>query len=146
MQPPVKDQTDLGVDNPTLDASDGPDNKDTARQEFKQEADLHYTLERFGIVPRREAPIYGEWDDSIELQTALESVKQAKEGYRNLPQELRDKFGSMEEMLQAVENGSLVFIDGEAPPPVKTQEQINQERLDNLEKVAMFNKAHHTEA
>lgn len=119
MQPPTKDQADLNVDNPTVDASDNTDeggtNKDMARQEFAQEADINYMLSRFGITPPRGAPVYGEWDDTIDLQIALESVREAKAGFRNLPKDLQDKFGTMEEFLRAVDNGSLVIKDESAP-------------------------------
>lgn len=116
------------MDNQTLDASDGADlengveNKDTARQEYKQEADVNYMLSRFGITAPRGTPTYGEWDDSIDLQIALESVREAEEGYRTLPKELREKFPSMEAMLTAIENGSLVLKPEEEPAkqPVPT--------------------------
>lgn len=123
MIPPTKNQRDIGIDNPTVDASDGAEtndgeiNKDMARQEFKDEADINYMLSRFGITQPRGAPTYGEWDDTIDLQIALESVREAKTGYRTLPRELRDKFPSMEDFLRAVDNGSLVIKPEEAPAP-----------------------------
>lgn len=113
MHPPTKDQRDIGLENVTLDASDSEDNKDHARQDAKDEADINYMLSRFGITQQRGAPIYGEWDDTINLQTALESVREAKMGYYTLPKELREKFPSMEEFLKAVDNGSLVIKDTE---------------------------------
>lgn len=119
--PPTKDQTDIGMDNPTIDASDGAetylgtDNKDMARQEYAKDADVNHMLSRFGIVPERGAPTYGEWDDTIDLQSALTATREAAEAYRNLPPELRQKFNSMEELLTAVDNGSLVIKDEELP-------------------------------
>lgn len=118
MQPPTKDQSDIGLEDQILDASDSPTNKDTARQEFRDEADINYMLSRFGITQPRGAPTYGEWDYSIDLQSALESVREARAGYRTLPEDLRRKFPSMEDMLRAVENGSLVIKDEPAPEPV----------------------------
>lgn len=115
MHPPTKDQSEIGVDNPIIDASDRPDNKDTARQEFKEEADINYMLSRFGITQPRGTPTYGEWDDSIDLQIAFESIREARAGYAALPQQLRDKFRSMEDMMKALDNGSLVIKDEEAP-------------------------------
>lgn len=117
MMPPTKDQSDIGLDNQTLDASDSEDNKDMARQEFAQEADINYMLSRFGVTPVRGAPTYGEWDDSIDLQIALESVREARDGYRTLPPELKQKFNSMEELLKAVDNGSLVLTEKPTQPP-----------------------------
>lgn len=123
MHPPVKDQEDIGADNPTIDASASDENKDYTRQEYAQEADTNYMLSRFGITPPRNAPVYGEWDDTIDLQIALEAVREAQRGFNTLPEDMRRKFGSMEELLRAVDNGSLVITDKEAdqagtPPPV----------------------------
>lgn len=138
MQPPTKDQSDIGVDNPTIDCTlplwDGSPNTDMARQEYAQEADITYMLSRFGIVPKKGSPTYGEWDDSIDLQTALESVREAREGYKSLPEDMRAKFTSMEEMLRAIDNGSLVIKDGEVPVIAPTQTELLQARLDKLEK------------
>lgn len=115
MMPPTKDQADIGLDNEVLDASDTPDNKDRARQEFKLEADINYMLSRFGITQPRGTPTYGIIDDSIDLQQAINSTEQAREAYLKLPAELRAKFPSMEAMLNAIENESLVIKDEEAP-------------------------------
>lgn len=115
MHPPTKDQADIGVDNPTLDASDSPANKDMARQEYKQEADIHNMLTKFGIVQPRTAPVFGEWDDTIDLQVALQSVSDAREAYKQLPEELRTKFRRMEDLLAALESGQLVIKNEEAP-------------------------------
>lgn len=134
MMPPEKDQTSIGYEEPTLDASHSPTNRDTARQEFKQEADINYLLSRFGITQPRGAPTYGIWDDTIDLQQALQAVRDARAGYNELPANLRAKFTSMEELLRAVENGSLVLKDEEAPEPVKSQMDILQERLAAAEK------------
>lgn len=124
MNPPTKDQADIGIDNPTIDASDnailedGTDNKDMARQEYKDESDINYMLSRFGITSPRGAPVYGEWDDSIDLQIAIESVREARQGYNDLPRELRDKFPTMEEFLRAVDNGELELKpERETPAP-----------------------------
>lgn len=136
MQPPTKDQNDIGVDNPTVDASHRADNKDQARQEFKMEADINYMLSRFGITQPRGAPTYGVWDDTIDLQTAIMAVREARAAYNDLPEVLRNKFGSMEEILTAVDNGSLVIKDEEAPEPKKSEHDLIQERLAKLEKDA----------
>lgn len=117
MHPPLKDQTDIGVENPGIDASDRPGNKDMARQEFKDEADVNYMLAKFGVAPPRNAPTYGEWDDSIDLQSAITSVREALGAYERLPADLRERFTSMEGLLNAVTNGSLVIRDEPAPEP-----------------------------
>lgn len=131
MQPPTRDQSDIGLVNVTVDASDGAtielpngellENTDRARQEFKDEADINYMLSRFGITAPRGAPTYGEWDDTIDLMTAITAVQEAREGYRKLPSELRDKFPSMEAFLAAVDNGSLVLKSEDPPAPAPAQ-------------------------
>lgn len=143
MQPPTKDQTDIGVDNPTLDAStnaiieeqngDLTDNKDITRQEYAQDADINYMLSRFGIEPKRGTPTFGEWDDTLDLQQALTSVAEAKTAYADLPPELKNKFSSMEDLLKAYNNGALVIKDGEVPIPPKTETELLQDRIRELE-------------
>lgn len=142
MQPPTKDQTTLDVDNPTLDAANGTliedrhfvyENKDVARQEFAKEADINHMLSRFGIVPERGSPTFGEWDDTIDLQQALASVEEAKMAYQDLPEEIRKKFNNMEELLHAYHNGSFIIKQGDEPTPQKTQTEILAERLADLE-------------
>lgn len=117
MHPPTKDQSDIGVDNPTLDCSDLPD---TARQEFAQEADINYMLSRFNITPARGAPQFGEWDDTIDLQTAITATREAREAYRRVPKELREKFSSMEQLLQAIETGALQIREKPEEPVTPT--------------------------
>lgn len=128
MHPPIKDQSKLDIDNPELDASHSEENRDMTDQSFKDESDINYMLSRFGITQPRGAPQYGTWDDSIDLQMAIESVREARAGYDTLPKELREKFPSMEYFLRSVDNGSLVLKDAEpatsepAPPaPAPTQ-------------------------
>lgn len=144
--PPTKDQTTLGVDNPTIDASDGAilerhngdveENKDMARQEYAKDADINYMLSRFGITPERGAPTFGEWDDTIDLQQALASVAEARAAFSEIPEELRKKFSSMEELLTAYGNGSLVIKDGEIPVQPKTETELLRDRITELEKRA----------
>lgn len=127
MHPPTKDQTTIDVENPTIDASDGAiitlpngeieENKDTARQEFKDEADINYMLSRFGVAPPRGAPTYGEWDDTFDLQQAIDSTREAKRAFNRLPEDLQRRFDRMEDLLSAVENGSLVIKDEEFKEP-----------------------------
>jgi len=143
MHPPTKDQTDIGVDNPTTDASHGAiielsngeirENKDTARQEFAKEADINNMLSKFGITPERGAPTFGEWDDTLDLQQAIASVTEARAAYADLPEALRNRFNSMEELLAAYNNGALVIKDGEVPVPPKTETEILSERITELQ-------------
>lgn len=145
MHPPIKDQKnfldDKHRDEPGLDASDGApivehdgtisENTDQARQEFKDEADINYMLSRFGVTQPRNSPTFGSWDDSIDLQQAIESTREARDGYNTLPLQLREKFTTMEDFLRAVDNGSLRIRTQEekpptAPPPAESAAPGNQ--------------------
>lgn len=120
MHPPTKDQANgIGADEPTIDCAvdmyTGAELADMARQEFKNDADINYMLSRFGVTQPRTAPIYGEWDDSIDLQSALQAVHDAREGFKTLPKEMKEKFHKMEDLLEAYNNGSLVIRNEKAP-------------------------------
>lgn len=130
MQPPNRDQSHIGLEEPTIDCSQG----DTARQEFAQEADINYMLSRFGVTAPRGAPTYGEIDYTLDLQQAIDSVREARAGYETLPVELRRKFPSMERMLAAIDDGSLVIKDEEPPPDGPTPQQLEDQRLAALQR------------
>lgn len=144
MQPPLKDHRNFqDVDDPQLDASNGAtvvqidyayENKDTARQEFAKEADINHMLSRFGVVPERGTPTFGEWDETLDLQQAITSVAEAKAAFERLPEELRKKFNNMEEVLAAYNNGGLVIKNEDAPEVPKTEVELLQERIDALQK------------
>lgn len=126
----LKTHTDVGIDNPTISCTKA---EDKARQEFKEEADVNYMLSRFGITPTRGAPTYGEWDDTIDLQSALQSLHDARTAYRDLPENLRNKFTRMEDLLAALENGSLVIKNEDAPAEPAPTPTV-EERLAAVEK------------
>lgn len=134
MMPPTKDQADIGMEDVLVDCSASSTNKDTARQEFKDEADINYMLSRFGITQPRGTPPYGTWDDTIDLQSALQSVSDARAAFRTLPKELTQKFARMEDLLAALENGSIVIKDENAPEPELSQLDKLNARLAEAEK------------
>lgn len=123
MHPPIRDQADIGTINHGLNAADEKDggpvgNHDVARQEFAKETDTNYLMSRYGVEPLRGTPQYGEWDFTTDLQSAFIAVEEAQTAYRKLPPALREKFRSMEDLITAIENGTLVLKDGE--PPAET--------------------------
>lgn len=119
MHPPIKDHaTFLEHEGPELNAAASPNNPDMAKQEFKDEADINYMLSRFGITQPRGTPAYGEWDDAIDLQNAIAAVEISNDAYRQLPIELRRKFASMNDLIRAVDNGTLIIRDKEPDLPL----------------------------
>lgn len=85
-----------------LDCSALPD---LARQEFKAETDVNNILARYGIDGVKRQPEYGEVDFNLDLQTSLESIREAERALRKLPTELRGKYSTWERLLDGAFNG-----------------------------------------
>lgn len=118
MHPPLRDQADIGAIDQLLDASHREGNKDMAHQEFKDEADINYMLSRFNVTQPRGTPTYGEWDDTLDLQVAIQATRDAKSAWLDLPEDLRNRFGRMEDLLTAIENGSIEIKNEEFKDPL----------------------------
>lgn len=86
-----------------LDTSDLPD---TTRKEFKDEADINYIMSRFDPTMARQ-PVFSEIDYDLDLQTAIHAVDEARTAYENLPQKLKERFTSWEQLLAALNSGRL---------------------------------------
>lgn len=81
--------------------------KDYARQEFKDDADVNILLKRFGVgVPLKQVN-YGEQDFNIDLQQALTAVNIAREAYKSLPEGLKAKYPTWQKLLNHIESGNL---------------------------------------
>lgn len=87
----------------TLDTSDRPD---VARQEFKDEADINILLTRFGVSAQPRPVVYGDFDYTIDLQTALDAIEQAETGYNRLPPALRAKYPDWTSVILALADGA----------------------------------------
>lgn len=110
MHPPVRQQVDIVNQAQVslesgLDCSDLPD---TARQEFKREADVNYILSRFGVggIPQRQVS-YGEADFDLDLQGAYIANDAAEKAFYYLSPSLREKYKSVAAMLDAMNSGEL---------------------------------------
>lgn len=85
-----------------LDCSDRPD---LARQEFKDETDVDKVLARYGVDGLKRRPEYSEVDYNMDLQTSLESIREAERAIAKLPTELRGKYSTWERLLDGAYNG-----------------------------------------
>lgn len=85
-----------------LDCSNKPD---LARQEFKDETDVEKILQRYGVdgLPRK--PEYSAVDYNVDLQQALESIREAERAISKLPEELRAKYGTWERIMAGAYSG-----------------------------------------
>lgn len=87
---------------------DCSDDKDRARQEFKDETDTNQILNRFGVDLAQRPVEYGkETDYNMDLQQALAAVAQAKDTYRQMPNDLQRRYPTWQRFLNAVERGQL---------------------------------------
>lgn len=99
------DYDELDVSEAT--ALDLSDEVDMTRQEYRDEADINVMLHRYGVNTPTRPPNYGEVDYTMDLQQAMIAVENAKIAHRQLPVELRQKYPTWREMLNATESGRL---------------------------------------
>lgn len=104
----IRTQTDgLGEEISLANALDCSDLPDMARQEFKDETDVNKVLARYGVNAQMREPQYSEVDYNMDLQTSIESIREAERGIARLPVELRDKYGTWERLLAGAYNGGI---------------------------------------
>lgn len=82
-----------------------PANRDMARQDQAADADINNILRRFGATAEQRQLAFGVFDDSIDLQTAMNSTAEAKAAYLRLAPELRDNFPTFASFLTGMETG-----------------------------------------
>lgn len=106
-QPAIRTQID-GLDEEysletALDCSDRPD---MTRQEFKDETDVNKILARYGVdgLPRK--PEYSFVDYDTDLQSALESIREAERAIEKLPPELQAKYTTWERLMAGAYSGA----------------------------------------
>lgn len=94
-----------------LDFSKQPD---PTRQEQKDECDINLILKRFGVGATGRFPQYGSMDTNMDLHSALGAIRDAKQAYNRLPDELKKEYPTWRHLLVALDTGRLV-ITGEEP-------------------------------
>lgn len=72
--------------------------EDRAKQEFKEETDINTILRRFNItgqLPQNvRAPVYGDFMEVHDFQTAANAIAAANEAFEEMPAEVRRRFGN----------------------------------------------------
>lgn len=91
--------------------------EDTARQEFKAEADINEMLSRFNVIPPLRPTQFGETDYTIDLQAALAAIQQAKRAHGRLPAAVKADYPTWQSLLNGIAAGELDLKEGEEPPP-----------------------------
>lgn len=109
MKPAIRTQVDdLGDAYSLATAIDFTDSIDNTRQEFRLEADVNHLLSRYGVgVPMQQQPQFGEVDFDLDLHSAYISVERSQHAFSELPYELRQKYGNVATMLDAMNSGEL---------------------------------------
>lgn len=93
-----------------IDTSNLPD---LARQEFKQEADVNYILSRFGLDGPQRQLVFGDVDFDIDLTGAHAAVSQARRAWGKMPDYLKEKYPSWQDLLAAIHSGELTTLEKE---------------------------------
>lgn len=98
--------------------------KGATRQEFKDEADINKLLARYGVGAGTRPTTFGtEVDYTIDLQQALNAITDAKHAFRNLPQNLRARYKTWQDLLNALNSGRLTMHNAEPPADPPTPEE-----------------------
>lgn len=69
-----------------------------ARQEFKEECDINYIVQTYGLTGQvpvgMKAPEYQDFEGVIDFQTAIHAVMEAEESFMRMPAEVRREFNN----------------------------------------------------
>lgn len=110
MMPAIRRQSDIVNQKEISDRTglDCSDDKDLARQEDKADADINNILKRYGIgTGQQRQPFFGEIDYDLDLQNARQAVRDAEHLWLKLPDPIRDKYPTWQQVLSAAESGQL---------------------------------------
>lgn len=106
-------------------------NPDRARPEYRNDTDLNFILHRFnatgeiaGIDQRK--PTFTVRDYDIDLTTAFQSINEVKAAHANLPDNLKGRYKTWPDLMNALANGELELDLSEAPPETPAVAPPNQ--------------------
>lgn len=81
-----------------LTAVDFTDAEDLTVQSFKEETDINTILRRFGVTGHlplaRGTPLYGDFSNAVDYQTALNMTHEAQRAFDALPSRIRKRFNN----------------------------------------------------
>lgn len=85
---------------------------DTARQEFKDDADINILLDRFGVetmVRQVTQDNFTTVDFDIDLLQAMDAIGAAKSAFGKLHPEIQEKYPTWQDVLTAIDAGELTM-------------------------------------
>lgn len=120
MHPAIRSQVDNDFDLYSVGASITFDPaEDTARQEFKAEADINVLMARFGMTAPQRQTMFGEVDFGLDLQTAYAAIDAARRMHAKLPRNLTERYPDWQSVLNALNSGELrLDLEASADDPV----------------------------
>jgi hypothetical protein len=102
----TRTQVDGKGDEVSAATATEPTGDSITRAEFAQDADINILMARLGVDAPQRQMIYGEVDFDLDLQSAYAAADKAREVLRAVPDELKEKYKSAAQVLNAVESGA----------------------------------------
>lgn len=102
---------------------------DLARQEFKDEQDINKMLARYGVPQALAAQraTTEEVNFDMDLQQALHNIRETRAAFNRLPQHLREKYSTWQQLLAALDRGEVVNFNKEDRTDGGAPEAENQQ-------------------
>lgn len=83
-------------------------NKDMARQEFKDDADINRILRNFGVENQQRTMVqFGEADYTIDLQQAMHSINDTQRAYEKMDPAIKGIYPTFEKFIRGVRMGAV---------------------------------------
>lgn len=117
----------LGDELSILTGIDCSNDKDMARQEAKDDADINIMLSRFGVNHQQRTLTFGEQDYTIDLQQGLAAIEQTKRVYHRMADEIKAIYPNFEKFVQGMRTGAVA----------KDLERIDQAKMPEQERQAV---------
>lgn len=125
MNPAIHTQIDSDEKRRAISTETGIDCTDDpgiTRQEMKNETDVNFILSRFGVNGLNQRPlVYGETDYTLDLQGAYFAIEAAQAAYSALPDEIKKKYRTWPDFLNAIERGEVKDLKPVEAAPISTE-------------------------
>lgn len=83
-------------------------NKDMARQEFKDEADINTILRNFGVNNQQRTMVqFGDADYTIDLQQAMHAINDTQNAYQKMHPEIHKIYPTYEKFIRGMQTGAV---------------------------------------
>jgi len=94
----VRNEYNYDMDEASVEAGLECKDDSLAVQSQRDEADINTIVRRFGLsgeLPQGvRAPTYGDFEDIVDFQSAMNAVRGAEESFMAMPAEVRSRFGN----------------------------------------------------